>query len=47
MRNVRIEELEICEGEEPRQVTKDDLGLLRNMKQEWIQANKNRPIKRS
>ncbi len=47
MRKVKIEDLEICDGEEPRQVTKDDLNLLEKMKQEWMKSIMNKPIKPS
>ncbi len=39
MRRVKIEDLEICEGENPRQLAEDDLDLLEKMNQEWKQKN--------
>ena len=47
MRNVKIEDLEIRDGEEPRQATKDDLDLLEKMNQEWKKFIMNKPIKPS
>lgn len=36
MRSLSLEDLEICDSEKPRQVTKDDLDLLEQMKLEWM-----------
>lgn len=43
MRQLRIENLEICENEKSRHLTDDDLDLLEKMNQEWEQKNNRRP----
>ncbi len=37
IKGLKIEDMEICEGEKPRQATKNDLELLEKMKLEWMQ----------